>query len=148
MLKARVDAHPFLVLPEATVRVHESRLLLETPQSAALLSYQPRRWRWKRSALALQSGKLAVSQDSHGDLDLARLPASLSVHVCATAPGRGRSLRRLLQELSVPLWEREYLPLLYAGGALLAVRDLWLHPDIEARPDSRSRGRIVWRPQR
>jgi tRNA(Ile)-lysidine synthetase-like protein len=71
------------------------------------------------------------------------------VHVPATAPGRGRSLRRLLQELAVPRWERERLPLLYAehGSAPLAVADLWLDPAVEATADTRRRGRIVWRGQ-
>jgi len=149
MLQARADAHPQLVLPQATVRVHEARLLLEA-RTLLLASPQPRAWHWRRATLALESGDLAVVPDRNGDLDLARLPAVMTVHCTRTAPGRGRSLRKLLQELAVPRWERERLPLLYADGAEvpLAVCDLWLHPDVQARSESRRRGRIVWRPKR
>jgi len=149
MLGARADAHPQLVLPQATVRVHEARLLLEPP-APPMASPQPQSWRWRRSALVLHTGELAIRPDRNGDLDLSRLPGVLWVHAGESAPGRGRSLRKLLQELAVPRWEREGLPLLYSEGAgrPLAVRDLWLHPDVQARPDSRRRGRIVWRPQR
>jgi tRNA(Ile)-lysidine synthase len=150
MLEARLDAHPVLALPGFTVRVQQARLLLELHRSSGSSAHKPRAWRWKRSVLALPAGELAVRPDVHGDLDLSRLPAVLWVHVPATAPGRGRSLRKLLQELSVPLPERERLPLLYAadGAVALAVSDLWLHPDVQVRPDSRRRGRFVWRPQR
>jgi tRNA(Ile)-lysidine synthetase-like protein len=91
-----------------------------------------------------------VRADAHGDLDLARLPRDLAVHAAASAPGRGRSLRKLLQELAVPGWERERLPLLYSadGERLLAVADMWVDPQLQARPGSRRRGRFVWRPQR
>lgn len=148
MLRARADAHPQLVLPQATVRVHEARLLLEAPANGQD-SPRPRAWRWRRASLSLEAGQLAVVPDRNGDLDLARLPGVLWVRGARNAPGRGRSLRKLLQELAVPLWERERLPLLYGEGAdvPLAVSDLWLHPDVQARSDSRRRGRIVWRPK-
>jgi tRNA(Ile)-lysidine synthetase-like protein len=95
-------------------------------------------------------GRLAIRADRHGDLDIARLPGVFTVHLHATAPGRGRSLRKLMQELAVPRWERERLPLLYrqGGEGPLAAGDLWVHPAVRARPDSLRRGRIVWRPQR
>jgi tRNA(Ile)-lysidine synthase len=147
MLGARADAHPQLVLPQATVRVHEARLLLAPPAPPPDWQ-QPQAWRWRRSALALPGGQLAIRPDRNGDLDLSCLPAVLWVHAGHAAPGNGRSLRKLLQELAVPRWERERLPLLYQEGAEgpLAVRDLWLHPQVQARPGSRRRGRIVWRP--
>src|SRR5512139_392435 len=107
MLRARADAHPMLVLSGAVVRVHDSRLLLDNPRTGPAAPHQPRLWRWRRAPLALHAGELAVHPDPQGDLDLARLPAALWVHVPATAPGRGRSLRKLLQQLAVPRWERE-----------------------------------------
>lgn len=149
MLQTRPDAHPLLELPQASVRVHGARLLLEPGRRVNAPPPAPCDWRWQQGALALPAGVLVVGRDAHGDLDISRLPAALRVHVPATAPGRGRSLRKLLQELSVPRWERERLPLLYAGDqGPLAVADLWLHPQVQARADSRHRGRIVWRPKR
>jgi TilS substrate C-terminal domain len=114
-----------------------------------ICAHRPRSWRWRRP-LALPEGQIAVRADLHGDLDMSRLPGTLTVHVPATAPDRGRSLRKLLQELDVPRWERERLPLLYpqGGATVLAIADLWVHPAVRARPESPRRGRIVWRPQR
>jgi tRNA(Ile)-lysidine synthase len=149
MLSARADAHPLLELPEATVRMQQARLLLDAPRGAPTEAFRPQSWRWRRS-LALPGGEIAVLADVHGDLDLSRLPRKLTVHAPATAPVRGRSMRKLLQELAVPRAERERLPLLYpeGGATLLAIADLWLHPAVQVRPGSRRRGRIVWRPQR
>lgn len=149
MLRVRVDAQPLLELPGVAVRVHAARLLMDRLAPAAPHCPLPQIWRWQRVALVLPTGRLTVRRDAHGDMDLSALPDVLWAHETATAPGRGRTLRKLLQELSVPLWERERLPLLYSGeGDLLAVGDLWLHPDVQARPDSRRRGRIVWQPKR
>lgn len=150
MLKARVDSHPQLVLPEVVVRVHETRLELGAPAPPPPPAQRPRVWRWRRSTLSLHWGELAIVRDANGDLDLSALPRELWVHDFSTAPGKGRSLRKLMQELAVPGWERERLPLLYRDGAPgpLAAGDLWLHPEVQARAGSRRRGRIVWRPRR
>jgi tRNA(Ile)-lysidine synthase len=54
------------------------------------------------------------------------------------SPGRGRPRRRLkslLREAGVPPWLRDRLPLIYVGGELAAVGDLWLSGDWQARPD-------------
>lgn len=45
-----------------------------------------------------------------------------------------QALKKLLQEAGVPPWERERLPLLYAGEALAAVADLWVEADFAAGP--------------
>jgi len=46
----------------------------------------------------------------------------------------GQALKKLLQEAGVPPWERERLPLLYAGETLAAVADLWVEADFAAGP--------------
>ena len=46
-----------------------------------------------------------------------------------------QALKKLLQEAGVPPWERERLPLLYAGEALAAVADLWVEADFAAGPE-------------
>jgi len=43
-----------------------------------------------------------------------------------------RELRDLLQQAGVPPWQRGRLPLIYAGGELLAVADLWHTAQAEA----------------
>ena len=156
MLRLRTDAQPVLALRQCRVRAHAGRLSIELPPPGAATSAQVRRqlWSWRRGALSLPDGSmLAVQADPHGDLDLKRLPARLSVRWAAAAPElRGRPLRKLLQELQVPSWERERLPLLGpsrgAAGELLAIGDLWLHERIRSGPKSERRGRIVWRSRR
>jgi tRNA(Ile)-lysidine synthase len=56
-----------------------------------------------------------------------------------------RELRDLLQESGIPPWQRSRLPLVFdAGGALLAVADLWIS-DAGAEVLARTRGRLDWR---
>jgi tRNA(Ile)-lysidine synthetase-like protein len=87
----------------------------------------------------------------HGDLDLARLPARLQVR--SAAGTGGRRLRKLLQELAVPSWQRQRLPLLFGVGRrgqaaqLLAVGDLWLDESVRSGVKTRRRGRILWQGQ-
>ena len=68
-----------------------------------------------------------------GGLDVARLPDTLTVRgrrggeTLKVARGaRTRTLQHLCQEWGVVPWMRDALPLVYAGGALIAVGDLWL----------------------
>jgi tRNA(Ile)-lysidine synthase len=37
-----------------------------------------------------------------------------------------QSLKKLLQEAKVPVWERDHLPLFYVNGELAMVADLWV----------------------
>lgn len=52
-------------------------------------------------------------------------------------PGRcgHRSLKKLFQERGVPPWVRARLPLIYLGGELAAVADLWVCEPFAAKPD-------------
>jgi tRNA(Ile)-lysidine synthase len=153
MLEARPDAQPRLDLPLARVRAHAGRLILQplsTPDAAVPAG--PVKWVWRRGALQLPGGgTLAVVPDAHGDLDITSLPQALIVHYLDTLPSKGRSLRKRLQALEVPLWERGSVPLVCEAadrpGALLAIGDLWLHERLCGRKDGR-RGRIVWQGRR
>ena len=154
MLAARPDAQPRLDLPLARVRAHAGRLILQPAPTRAAVSIRAEAlaWTWRRGALQLPSGDtLSVLPDRHGDLDLSALPSRLAVHYLDSLPARGRSLRKRLQALEVPLWERDRMPLLYEAGkgtaTLLAVGDLWLHETLREPPDRR-RGRIVWQGRR
>lgn len=147
MLSARGDAHPRLDLPQACVRVHAGRLLLQLRAASAPQPRKAINWSWRRGPLRLpDGGTLAVLPDLNGDLDLAALPARLQVRFLGARPP-GRSLRKLLQELEVPQWDRGRLPLLFgsgSGGAPLAIADLWLTRAVQQQVSSLRRGRIVW----
>jgi len=63
-----------------------------------------------------------------------------------TLPGRGNShaLKKVLQDLGVPAWERERLPLLFAAdGELLAAGDLAISARL-ANWNARAGGRLRW----
>lgn len=55
---------------------------------------------------------------------------------CRPAGRKGsRSLKKLLQDYSVPYWLRDRLPLLYAGDSLVAVANLWVEEGWQAVGD-------------
>jgi tRNA(Ile)-lysidine synthase len=45
-----------------------------------------------------------------------------------------RKLKKLLQEAGIVPWMRDRIPLLYSGGELVAVADLWLAADAASKP--------------
>ena len=152
LMQARVDAHPQLRLPGMTLRRFAGRLVLQLPVHDVAASRTPsilHRWSWRDGPLELGSARLEILPDVNGDIDLARLGARLRVQF-PPATG-GRSLRKLLQEIAVPQWQRERLPLVFAAGkngrsgALLAVADLWLAQAVQSTAGSSRRGRIFWR---
>lgn len=56
-----------------------------------------------------------------------------------------RSLKHLFQERAIPPWERERLPLLYAGEALAWVAEIGVDCAFQARPDEEGL-LIAWQP--
>ncbi|MEO6078566.1 MAG: tRNA lysidine(34) synthetase TilS [Steroidobacteraceae bacterium] len=149
LMDARPDARPELRLPEFLVRRHAGRLVLELrSQRRDASPCRIQRWSWRRGALQLAGGRLEIVAGSHGDLDLARLPQRLLVQYPSVPAGR--ALRKLMQELGVPDWQRERLPLIFAAGRKaahrpLAIADLWLTEDLRSTVHSVRRGRIFWR---
>ncbi|MEO8307916.1 MAG: tRNA lysidine(34) synthetase TilS [Pseudomonadota bacterium] len=149
MFDARPDASPSLSWPGARLRRYHGRLILEVGKHPANTiagdDADALQWDW-RQPLALPGGDLVIRHDAQGDLDLDRLPESLTVQLGPGLKG-GRRLRNLLQQLEIPTWQRGALPLLYAagqGGSLLGVRDLWLAGSLHANSRTTRRGRIVW----
>jgi tRNA(Ile)-lysidine synthase len=170
LIAAREDAVPQLVLPGCIVRRYAGRLMLQLhPTSTAQpgRTSQPRgpaaakresepavlTWSWRRGALQLpDDSSLAICPGAHGDLDIRKLPARLQVTFLGEASAtHGRTLRKQLQELEVPPWERERLPLLYDASAadgrhcLLAIGDLWVDERVRSDAGTARRGRFVWR---
>jgi tRNA(Ile)-lysidine synthase len=150
LLDVRDDAQPVLHWPGAEVRRHQGRLLALRPVAKPGPPPGPSRsWRWSNGRpLSLPGGgSLALRRDDWGDVDLARLPGNLQVGTRAGAPEdlAGCDLKALLRESGIPAWERDAVPLLFAGKRLLAVADLWCHGSVMASPESTQRGRFVWR---
>lgn len=120
---ARVGQQPCVRWPGAELQIWKSRLWAHAPRP----SFDPR-WEacWLGEALTLPDG---------GKLSLApalRLPTPLTVRlrqggerIKPAGDRHTRELRDLFQQAMLPPWRREACPLLYAGGELIAVADLW-----------------------
>lgn len=132
LLDARGDADPQFAWHDAAIRAW--RNLLHADRQRAVLSPD---WRveWDGSAPAILP--------SGDELYLAGAPgfdASLILHARQggeriTLPGRGHThaLKHVLQDLGVPPWERERLPLVSnAQGELLAAGDLVYSADFDS----------------
>ncbi len=164
LLRARHDAQPFIQWPGATVRRHGDLLhaMADAPRTSVSIGAPRARgsmsssmsWDWLREPrLALAGGAvLELRADVQGELLRSALPAMVRVDFRG-ADGRvagrtgGRRLKRLLQQQSLPPWQRLAVPLVYAGRRLLAVGDRWQGRALCAGPGAArsERCRLIWR---
>jgi tRNA(Ile)-lysidine synthase len=167
LIDARADAHPrvewtregtadgaaarrFIVTRDADRLSLAERGPVLDPQAPAA----PLAWDWRASARCPlpDGGALELACERLGPLDLDALPPLLAVtwrqggeRLRVRRGGPRRALKSLLREARVPLADRTRLPLIHAGGALIAAADLWIDESVRAPPEARHRGRIVWR---
>jgi len=161
LIDARPDAHPHVEWESAIARrvsvmrhadllsLVERGLMLNSGMPAAPLSWQ---WRQSRSCALPDGGALELTPEPHGPIDLDALPPTLAItwrrggeRLCLRRGGPRRALKSLLQEAHVTLAERARLPLIFAGGALIAAGDLWIDQSVRAPAEAPHRGRLVWR---
>jgi len=163
LIEARPDAHPHVAWADTAVQRHAD--LLSIVDREAMLDRRSAwpaisqgtagegEWQWRQSRrYALPGGgALELVSASHGPLDLDALPEPLSVgwrrggeRLRVRRGGPRRALKSLLQEARVPLAERKRMPLIFAGGTLIAAADLWTDESIRAAPGASHRGRLVW----
>jgi tRNA(Ile)-lysidine synthase len=57
-----------------------------------------------------------------------------------TADFGRKPLRKVFQDLGVPRWQRDVVPLVYLDGELIAIGHFWLAPHLA--PDSDSNGLV------
>jgi tRNA(Ile)-lysidine synthase len=162
LLAARADKKPSVEWPGGRVEREAGLLRLRVAGRArrgaprdATAGAREIRWRWRVApvcALPGDLGQLELRPEPHGPLDLAALPASLTIRWrrggerLSLGAGRPRrALKSLLQEAQLPLAQRARLPLLFSGGRLVAVADLWLDESVQAGPRARRRARLVWK---
>jgi tRNA(Ile)-lysidine synthase len=140
IVTARTSRLPCIRWPGGEVRVYAGRVYLrETPPRSAVPGDAARiPWR-PPEALALPGGRLVA--DPVVGVGLRRDGPPLEVGFrrggerCRPSGRRHRqSLKRLLQERRVPPWLRAGLPLVWRGGELVAVADLWVCAGHEAGP--------------
>ena len=144
LLDARPDAAAAFAW--AGARVRRWRGLLHADHERAPL---PADWRvgWDgRDTLHLPDGDALVLDGA------AALPAPVAVHarrggerIALPGRGHGHALKQVLQELGVPPWVRERIPVLSdAGGTVLAAGDLVYSATFDAWLREH-RARLVWR---
>ena len=152
VLEARRDAHPQVVWGETVARRDAD--LLSLGRVASEVALEPIEWPVRSvSAIELPQGlgRLELTRDRYGPIDVEALPQTVSVRLRRGGErlrlrrgGPSRTLKALLQEARVARLERARIPLLCAGGEVLAAGDLWVDARIRADAGSRQRGRLTW----
>jgi tRNA(Ile)-lysidine synthase len=149
LVVAAADRIPSVDWPGAAVRRYRGRLY------ASVRGLEPLReseWQVDRTLRhALDASQALELVPGVGDgLSRARLPVLLSVAARAdgaefqpAGTAHRRPLRKWFQEQGVLPWERDRLPLLAAGGQIVAVGDISCAAAFAARPDEPS-FRVVW----
>lgn len=133
LLPARSDAAPCVRWRGAEARRYQDELYLmpnlPPAPGAVSLAFDPT----TGFALPSQLGNLSLVASDSGGIGPKPLKNGLSVRFrCGgevlQPAGRDhhRPLKKLLQDLSMPPWLRDRIPLLYAGDELVAVGDIWV----------------------
>ncbi|MGH8298378.1 MAG: tRNA lysidine(34) synthetase TilS [Steroidobacteraceae bacterium] len=158
LIEARPDAHPQVLWGGAAVQRHADLLSLAdcaamSDRQRAAQTHAELDWRWRQcSRCALPGGgALELVEGSQGAIDLDALPDGLAVRwrrggerLRVRGGGPRRALKSLLQEAHVPLAERGRMPLIFAGGKLVAAADLWIDASVRAAPGAPHRARLLW----
>lgn len=148
LIPAREDAQPLVAWPGARARRYRDRLYLMpsdeeqdgAPAAQAVTGNEVR--------LAGGMGTLVLSEGAEQGLSADVMARGLEVRYRAggeefmpLGQTHTKKLKKLLQEAGVVPWMRERLPLLYAGGRLVAVADLWVAADAASEPGTA----VEWR---
>lgn len=143
LLDARIDATPLLAWRGAELRRYRDLLYAMAPLAALDIDWT-RAWNGAEP-LVLPPGFGCFALDPPQPLaPMTVTPRRGGERLCQ--PGVRRALRTLLQDLGVPPWTRDRLPLLYAAdGELLAAGDLVLAPAFAERLRAAD-ARLRWSP--
>jgi tRNA(Ile)-lysidine synthase len=152
-LAARRDARVRVDLGECELR-RRGGLLYLLPAREVVLPEAPVVWRGEREiALEALGGILAMRRDRGIGMSLARLetgPVTIRARLggerlqpAANRPTR--TVKNLLQEASMPAWERERVPFIYAGDTLACIPGVAVDHRFHAGPGEPSI-EASWRP--
>jgi tRNA(Ile)-lysidine synthase len=138
LIPAREDAQPLVRWPGGEVRRYRGRLyaMPPLPGVARVAALAP--GAGGGAELGVGCGRFSLVRGEPGRI-LAPLPAPLEVRFRgggeSLRPSAGRPRKRLkdlCQEAGIVPWMRPRLPLVYAGGRLVAVADLWVEAEFQA----------------
>ena len=143
-LTAGADRLPYLPLGEHAVRIWQGRLHL-TPEPLPAAPAGPVQWRLDAPLDLPGSGRLQAQVCDGDGIAAALLGEPAVVEVRFRSDVGGKALKKRLQAMAVPPWERGRVPLLFRGAQLLQAAGQ--APRTHARAaDGQPGYRIVWQP--
>jgi len=138
LLPGRADAQPLVRWPDGEIRRYRGRLYAMPPLPAAPGDAALAPGTEGGVDLGVGCGRFSLVPGDTGRI-LTTLPAPLELRFRSGGeslrPGPGRPRKRLkdlCQEAGIVPWMRRRLPLVYAGGRLVAVADLWVEAEFQA----------------
>jgi tRNA(Ile)-lysidine synthase len=155
MLRSRSDAKACIELGEYALRRHQGKIYLVQNILAPDENWQVT-WRGESEIELPQfGGTIVFSRTAGNGISLARLSeGEVTIRVRRGGerfrPDRDRprrSLKNLLQERSVPPWERQTIPLLFSGETLVWVAGIGTDPAYSAQ-QTEPAIMMTWRPNR
>lgn len=146
LINARADAEPVVRWRGSEARRFNQHLYL-LPELSAASFEGSRLCVGEVLSLGTGLGHLELTRDKGAGLRPELVSAGLEVRtrhggeeIKPLGQQHTRKLKKLLQENSIPPWVRRRLPLLYSGGQLVAVADLW----IDENASTRNGYRVQW----
>jgi len=133
LLEAREDAQPLVTWPGVSVRRYREHLYVLP--GAAEDSQLPEAMPFLGEQVELPAGLGSLVLATGADKGLSDEVIAKGLEVRYRVGGEEfkpagqahtRKLKKLLQDEGIVPWMRDYLPLLYSGGELVAVADLWV----------------------
>ncbi|MCV2403798.1 tRNA lysidine(34) synthetase TilS [Marinomonas sp. C2222] len=115
------DRQPEQVLQNKRLLRHQGTLYLLPQELPVVLGSLPN-GEWLNRSF----DKVRVVSSSACELKTRPLGVDL-----AMPSGHSRRLKKWLNDLQIPSWWREHLPYVYQQGELVAIGDLWVHPEWE-----------------
>jgi tRNA(Ile)-lysidine synthase len=142
-LYSAIDRQPYLQLGQWCLRRNQGHLLLMP--HAKQCAGPAMSWHCDIALQTLQAGSITLPEGmlcltqgvkvamilAQGD-DLERRFRVGGERCKPAGRAHSQSLKKLLQEIKVPAWERDQVPLFYVNGKLAMVADLWVNSGFEA----------------
>ena len=153
LTSSRADSQPELRLGRTLLRRYRGSLTAHRAEDAEG-GWAPLAWRGEE-ALWLPHGGVVRARANRGDgVSAIRLqqnavtiqPRRGGERVRLSDAGRTRTLKNLLQEASIPPWQRRQLPLLYCAAQLVWIPGVGVASDFRAGPDELA-WRFSWEPR-
>jgi len=141
LVPAREDAQPPVAWPGGEARRYRDRLYLMPSAGSSGAAEHVRAASEDCIPLPGKLGVLRLHGGAESGLSDAVLERGLELRFRSggerfrpAGQRHTRTLKNLLQEEGIVPWMRERVPLLYSGGELVAVADLWVAADAASRP--------------